>query len=92
MTQKKKKILAGKVLVKPAEAESKTASGLFIPDSAQEKPRKGVVVLVGAAKKDEPMEVKVGDEILYSKFGGQELVIDGEDYLLINQSDIIFIN
>ena len=91
MTKLKGKILAGKVLVKPDEAESKTASGLFIPDSAQEKPRKGVVVLVGAAKKDEPMEVKAGDLVLYSKFGGQGLTIEGEEYLLINQSDIIFI-
>ena len=66
MTKLKGKILAGKVLVKPDEAEAKTASGLFIPDSAQEKPRKGVVVLVGAAKKDEPMEVKAGDLVAYA--------------------------
>jgi chaperonin GroES len=91
MAQLKGKILAGKVLVKPYEAESKTASGIIIPDSAKEKPRQGKVVLVGAAKKDEEMEIKKGDEVLYGKYSGQELTIDGEDYLLISQSDILFI-
>jgi len=91
MTQLKGKILAGKVLVKPYEAEAKTASGIIIPDSAKEKPRQGKVILVGAAKKDEEMEVKKGDEVLYGKYSGQELTIDGEDYLLISQSDILFI-
>ncbi len=91
MAQLKGKILAGKVLVKPFEAEAKTASGIIIPDSAKEKPRQGKVVLVGAAKKDEDMEVKKGDEVLYGKYAGQELTIDGEDYLLISQSDILFI-
>ena len=91
MAQLKGKILAGKVLVKPNEAEAKTASGIIIPDSAKEKPRQGKVVLVGAAKKDEEMEVKKGNEVLYGKYAGQELTIDGEDYLLISQSDILFI-
>jgi chaperonin GroES len=91
MAQLKGKILAGKVLVKPYEAEAKTASGIIIPDSAKEKPRQGKVILVGAAKKDEEMEVKKGDEVLYGKYAGQELTIDGEDYLLISQSDILFI-
>jgi chaperonin GroES len=91
MAQLKGKILAGKVLVKPNEAEAKTASGIIIPDSAKEKPRQGKVVLAGAAKKDEDMEVKKGDEVLYGKYSGQELTIDGEDYLLISQSDILFI-
>jgi chaperonin GroES len=91
MAQLKGKILAGKVLVKPYEAEAKTASGIIIPDSAKEKPRQGKVILVGAAKKDEEMEVKKGDEVLYGKYSGQELTIDGEDYLLIAQSDILFI-
>ena len=91
MAQLKGKILAGKVLVKPNEAEAKTASGIIIPDSAKEKPRQGKVMLVGAAKKDEEMEVKKGDEVLYGKYAGQELTIDGEDYLLISQSDILFI-
>jgi chaperonin GroES len=91
MAQMKGKILAGKVLVKPYEAEAKTASGIIIPDSAKEKPRQGKVILVGAAKKDEEMEVKKGDEVLYGKYSGQELTIDGEDYLLVSQSDILFI-
>ena len=91
MAQLKGKILAGKVLVKPYEAEAKTASGIIIPDSAKEKPRQGKVILVGAAKKDEDMEVKKGDEVLYGKYSGQELTIDGEDYLLVSQSDILFI-
>jgi chaperonin GroES len=91
MAQLKGKILAGKVLVKPYEAEAKTASGIIIPDSAKEKPRQGKVILVGAAKKDEEMEVKKGDEVLYGKYSGQELTIEGEDYLLISQTDILFI-
>jgi len=91
MAQLKGKILAGKVLVKPDVAEDKTASGIIIPDSAKEKPRQGKVVLVGAAKKDEEMEVKKGDVVLYGKYSGQELTLDGDDYLLISQSDILFI-
>ncbi len=91
MAKIKGKVLAGKVLVKPDEAEAKTASGIIIPDSAKEKPRQGKVVLVGAPKKDEEMEVKTGDIVLYGKYSGQELTIDGEDYLLISQSDIVFI-
>jgi chaperonin GroES len=77
--------------VKPNEAEEKTASGIIIPDSAKEKPRQGKVILVGAAKKDEEMEVKKGDVVLYGKYAGQELTIDGEDYLLVSQTDILFI-
>jgi chaperonin GroES len=91
MAKIKGKILAGKVLVKPNEAEEKTASGIIIPDSAKEKPRQGKVVLVGAAKKDEAMEVKEGDQVLYGKYAGQELAIEGEDYLLISQSDVLYI-
>ncbi len=91
MAQLKGRILAGKVLVKPQEAEDKTASGIIIPDSAKEKPRQGTVVLVGAAKKDEDMEVKKGDVVLYGKYAGQELTINNEDYLLLSQSDILFI-
>jgi chaperonin GroES len=92
MAQLKGRILAGKVLVKPDEAEEKTASGIIIPDSAKEKPRQGTVVLVGAPKKDEEMEVKKGDVVLYGKYSGQELNISGDDYLLISQSDILFIS
>ena len=91
MADLKGKILAGKVLVKPNEAEEKTTSGIIIPDSAKEKPRQGVVVMVGAAKKDEEMEVKSGDTVLYGKYAGQELNIDGDEYLLISQSDVLFI-
>jgi chaperonin GroES len=78
--------------VKPNEAEEKTASGIIIPDSAKEKPRQGKVILVGAAKKDEEMEIKKGDVVLYGKYAGQELTIDGEDYLLVSQTDILFIS
>jgi chaperonin GroES len=91
MAQMKGKVLAGKVLVKPAEAEAKTASGIIIPDSAKEKPRQGTIILVGGPKKDEEVEVKKGDVVLYGKYSGQELTINGEDYLLISQSDILFI-
>lgn len=91
MTKLKGKILAGKVLVKPNEAEEKTASGIIIPDSAKEKPRTGTIVLVGAPKKDEDMEVKKGDEVLYGKYAGQEITIDGDEYLLISQADILYI-
>jgi chaperonin GroES len=92
MAQIKGKVLAGKVLVRPHEAEEKTASGIIIPDSAKEKPRQGTVILIGAPKKDEEMEVKKGDVVLYGKYSGQELTINGEDYLLISQSDILFIS
>ena len=91
MSTLKGKILAGKVLVKPQAAEEKTASGLFIPESAKEKPLRGKVILTGTAKKDEPMEIKFGDEVLYGKYTGTELNIDGEDYLLISYNDILYI-
>ena len=92
MAELKGKILAGKILVKPSEAEDKTASGIIIPETAKEKPQNGKVVMVGADKKDEPMEIKVGDQVLYGKFAGQELNIEEEDYLLISQSDVLFIS
>ncbi|MCF0190836.1 MAG: co-chaperone GroES [Marinilabiliaceae bacterium] len=91
MAQVKGKILAGKVLVKPQEAETKTVSGIIIPDSAKEKPLCGEVVLVGAAKKDEVVEVKAGDKVLYGKYSGTEIEIEGEKYLLINHSDVLYI-
>lgn len=91
MSELKGRILAGKILVKPQAAETTTASGIIIPDSAKEKPLQGEVVLVGEAKKDEAMEVKVGDVVLYGKYGGTELSIEGEDYLLISQSDVLYI-
>jgi chaperonin GroES len=92
MAELKGKILAGKILVKPSEADDKTASGIIIPDTAKEKPQKGKVVMVGAGKKDEPMEVKIGDIVLYGKYAGQEISINNEDYLLISQSDVLFIS
>jgi len=91
MVKLKGKVLAGKVLVKPHEAEEKTASGIIIPDSAKEKPQQGTIVLVGASKKDEEMELKAGDVVLYGKYAGQELSIDGSDYLLMAQSDVLYI-
>ena len=91
MAELKGKILAGKVLVKPSAAEEKTASGIIIPETAKEKPQNGVVVMVGSDKKDEPMEIKVGEQVLYGKFAGQELNIGDEEYLLVSQSDVLFI-
>jgi len=91
MADLKGKILAGKILVQPQEAETKTSSGIIIPDSAKEKPQKGTVVLTGVAKKDEPMELKTGDVVFYGKYSGTELNIDGVDYLLMSQSDVLYI-
>ena len=91
MAEIKGKILAGKVLVVPQQAETKTAGGIIIPESAKEKPLSGKVVLVGIAKKDESMEVKAGDNVFYGKYAGTELTIDGKDYLLISQSDVLYI-
>ena len=92
MAELKGKILAGKILVKPSEAEEKTASGIIIPETAKEKPQHGKVVMVGADKKDEPMEIKVGEQVIYGKFAGKELSNDEEDYLLMSQSDVLFIS
>jgi chaperonin GroES len=91
MADLKGKILAGKVLIEPQEAVKKTAGGIIIPDSAKEKPLSGTVVLVGSAKKDEAMEVKVGDVVFFGKYSGTELSIEGKDYLLVNQTDVLFI-
>lgn len=80
--------LADRVLVEPAAAEEKTASGIIIPDSAKEKPQRGTVVAVGAGKKDEPMTVKVGDNVLYGKYAGTEITVDNNEYLIMRESDI----
>lgn len=80
--------LADRVLVEPAEAETKTAGGIIIPDTAKEKPQRGTVIAVGKGKKDEPMTVKVGDTILYGKYSGTEISIEGNDYLIMKESDI----
>lgn len=82
------KPIADRVLVQPALAEEKTASGIIIPDTAKEKPQKGTVVAVGEGKKDEPMTVKVGDSVLYGKYAGTEISIEGQDYLIMRESDI----
>ena len=81
--------LADRVLIQPAAAEEKTASGIIIPDSAKEKPLKGEVKAVGRGTKDEEMVVKVGDQVLYGKYAGTELELDGVKYLIMRQSDIL---
>ncbi len=83
------KPLADRVLIQPAAAEDKTASGIIIPDSAKEKPLKGSVVAVGKGTKDEEMVVKVGDQVLYGKYAGTELELDNEKYIIMRQSDIL---
>ncbi|WP_317897412.1 co-chaperone GroES [Aurantibacillus circumpalustris] len=82
------KPLADRVLVEPAPAETKTAGGIIIPDTAKEKPMKGKVIAAGTGKHEEPMVVKVGDTVLYGKYAGTELPIDGKEYLIMKQSDI----
>jgi chaperonin GroES len=79
-----------RVLVEVAEAEEKTSGGIIIPDSAKEKPQKGIIVAVGPGKKkDEPMTVKVGDKVLYGKYSGSEITIDGKEYQIMRQDDIL---
>ncbi len=80
--------LADRVVVEPAPAEEKTATGLYIPDTAKEKPVSGKVVAVGPGKKDEPTTVKVGDAVLYGKYSGTEITIEGKDYLIMRESDL----
>ena len=89
----KVKPLADRVIVKPAEAEEKTASGIIIPDTAKEKPMKGEIIAVGKGKtaddgKFVAMELKVGDKVLYGKYSGTEVTIDGEEYLIMRESDV----
>ena len=83
--------LADRVVIEPKEAETRTASGLYIPDNAKEKPQQGKVVAAGPGKKDEAMEVKVGDSVLYGKYAGTEVTVDGKDYIILKQSDILAI-
>lgn len=85
------KPLSDRVLIEPKEAEVKTASGIYIPDTAKEKPQQGKVLAVGPGKKDEPMEVKAGDVVLYGKYSGTEVTVDGKQYLIVKQSDILAI-
>lgn len=83
--------LSDRVLIEPVAAEQKTASGLYIPDTAKEKPQQGKVVAVGKGKKDHDMTVKVGDTVLYGKYSGTELKVEGNDYLMMREDDILAI-
>src|SRR5215203_2146424 len=83
--------LHDRVIVKPAAAEEKTAGGIIIPDTAKEKPQRGTVIAAGPGKKDEPVTVKTGDTVLYGKYSGTEISIEGQDYLIMRESDILAI-
>ena len=85
------KPLADRVLIQPKEAETKTVSGIYIPETAKEKPQQGKVIAAGPGKKDEPMEVKVGDEVLYGKYAGTEVTVEDKKYLIVKQSDVLAI-
>ncbi len=90
------KPLADRVLIEPAPAEEKTESGLYIPDNAKEKPMQGTIIAVGPGKKDDcgktvAMDVKVGDKVLYGKYSGTEVSVEGKDYLIVRESDIFAI-
>ena len=85
------KPLSDRVLIEPQAAETKTASGIFIPDTAKEKPQRGTVVAVGNGTKEITMTVKVGDSVLYGKYAGTELKLDGKDYLIMRETDIFAI-
>lgn len=83
--------LHDRVIIKPEPAEEKTAGGIIIPDTAKEKPQRGTVVAAGPGKKDEPVSVKTGDTVLYGKYAGTEIQIDGEDLLIMRENDILAI-
>ena len=83
------KPLSDRVIVEPAMAEEKTAGGIIIPDTAKEKPQRGTVVAVGPGKKDEPLTVKVDDQVLYAKYAGTEFSFEGKSYLIMRESDIV---
>ena len=85
------KPLADRILIEPTAIETKTSSGIIIPDSAKEKPLKGTVVAVGDGTKDNPVTLKVGDQVLYGKYAGTELEFEGSDYLIMKESDILAI-
>lgn len=85
------KPLSDRVLLEPVAAETQTASGIFIPDTAKEKPQKGTVVAVGYGTKEHDMTVKVGDTVLYGKYSGTELKLEGKDYLIMREDDILAI-
>lgn len=85
------KPLSDRVVIEPAAAETQTASGIYIPETAKEKPQKGKVVAVGTGTKKHIMTVKVGDEVLYGKYAGTELKLEGKDYLIMREDDILAI-
>lgn len=85
------KPLADRVLIEPVAAEQTTASGIIIPDTAKEKPQRGKVIAVGSGKPDEPMTVKVGDTVLYGKYAGTDISVEGNDYLIMRETDILAI-
>ncbi|CDN31009.1 Heat shock protein 60 family co-chaperone GroES [Mucinivorans hirudinis] len=85
------KPIADRVVVEPQAAQEKTASGLYIPEAAKERPLQGIVVAVGTGTKDVEMEVKAGDTVLYGKYAGTEISLDGKDYLIMKQNDILAI-
>lgn len=85
------KPIADRVVVEAAAAEEKTAGGIIIPDTAKEKPQRGKIIAIGTGKKDEPLTVKVGDEVLYGKYAGTEINVGGKDYLIMRESDIFAI-
>ena len=91
MAEFKYRPLKDRVLVEHHKAEEKTASGIIIPDSAQEKPQKGTVIAVGNGKKDEPMSVKKGDVVMYGKYSGTEIKIDGKEYIIMKEDDILLV-
>jgi chaperonin GroES len=88
------KPLADRVLIEPVEAEAKTQGGIFIPDNAKEKPMQGIVKAVGAGRKSDKgeviaMELKVGDKVLYGKYSGTEVTVDGKNYLIVKENDVL---
>lgn len=83
------KPLADRVVIEPTPAETKTASGIIIPDTVKEKPQEGTVMAVGPGKPDEPMTLKAGDKVLYGKYAGTELKLDGKDYLIMREIDVL---
>ncbi len=83
--------LHDRVIVQPAAAEEKSAGGIIIPDTAKEKPQRGVVLAAGPGKKDEPVTVKAGDAVLYGKYSGTEITFEGVEYLIMRESDILAI-
>ena len=85
------KPLHDRVLIEVLDSSEKTAGGIIIPDTAQEKPQKGTIVAVGSGKKDEPMTVKIGDTVLYGKYSGTELKLEGKDFLIMREADILAI-